>query len=75
MGESRGNAGTVWSLGILDDEAAEFDQMPRALAALDLPGAHVMPRLRRLLLIARRPVAPPASRSGETRFPRHSREK
>ena len=33
----------------LDDEAAEFDQMPRALAALDLLGAHVMPRPRRLM--------------------------
>lgn len=42
----------------LDDEAAEFDQMPRALATLDLPGAHVMPRLCRPMPVARRPVAP-----------------
>jgi hypothetical protein len=27
-----------------DDEAAEFDEMPRALAALELPRAHVMSR-------------------------------
>src|SRR5579863_2529191 len=103
MGEGRGNAGTVWSLAILerllslrgperpcaftllafelvghpeqravdhgaifagqvhdpglDDEAAEFDQMPCALPALDLPGAHVMPRPRRLMPVARCPVA------------------
>ena len=38
-------AGQVYDPG-LDDEAAEFDQMPRPLAALDLPGAHVMPRPR-----------------------------
>ncbi len=37
-------AGEVHNPG-LDDEAAEFDQMPRALAALDLPIPHVMPRL------------------------------
>ena len=49
-------AGQVHDPG-LDDEAAEFDQMPRALAALDLPGAHVMPRPRRLMPVARRPVA------------------
>ena len=42
----------------LDDEAAEFDQMPRAFAALDLLGAHVMPRPRRLMPVARRAIAP-----------------
>jgi hypothetical protein len=36
-------AGQVYDPG-LNDEAAEFDQMPRPLATLDLPGAHVMPR-------------------------------
>jgi len=41
----------------LDDEAAEFNQVPCALAALDLPGAHVMTRLRCLMPVARRPVA------------------
>ncbi len=41
----------------LDDEAAEFDQMPRALAALDLPCAHIMPGARRLIAVARRAVA------------------
>ena len=41
----------------LDDKAAEFDQMPRAPATLDLPASHVMPRLRRLMPVARRPVA------------------
>lgn len=41
----------------LNDEAAEFDQMPGALAALDLPCPHVMPCLRRLMPVARRPVA------------------
>ena len=38
-------AGQVHDPG-LDDEAAEFDQMPRALAALDLSCSHVMPRQR-----------------------------
>ncbi len=41
------NEGTVIAGQINDtglyDEAAEFDQMPRALATLDLPCAHVMP--------------------------------
>jgi len=41
----------------LDDEAAEFDQMPRSLAALDLPCPHVMPRPLCLMPVARRPVA------------------
>ena len=41
----------------LDDEAAEFDQMPCPLAAFYLPSAHVMPRPRRLVPVARRPVA------------------
>ena len=41
----------------LDDQAAEFDQMPRALAALDLLGAHVMSRPRRLMPVARHPIA------------------
>ena len=50
-------AGQVHDPG-LDDEAAEFDQMPRALAAFDLPGAHVMTRPRCLMPVARRPVAP-----------------
>ncbi len=40
-----------------DDEAAEFDQMARPLAAFDLPGAHVMPRPRSLMPVARCPVA------------------
>lgn len=40
-----------------DHEAAEFYQMPCALAALDLPGAHVMSCPRRLASVARRPVA------------------
>ncbi len=39
-------AGQVHNAG-LDDEAAELDQMPRAPAALDLSGAHIMPRPRR----------------------------
>ena len=42
----------------LDDEASEFNEMPRALAALDLTGAHIMPRPCCLLTVARRPVAP-----------------
>lgn len=49
-------AGQVYDPG-LDDEAAEFDQMPRALAAFDLPGAHVMPRQRRPVSVARRLIA------------------
>lgn len=27
----------------LDDETAKFDELPCALATLDLPGAHIMP--------------------------------
>ena len=42
----------------LDDEAAEFNQMSRALTALDLPCAHVMPRPCRLQAVARGSVAP-----------------
>ena len=42
----------------LDDEAAEFDQVPGAPSALDLSAAHVMPRPFRLMPVARRPVAP-----------------
>src|SRR5579872_5218560 len=49
-------AGQVHDPG-LDDEAAEFDQMPCALAPFDLPSAHVMPRQRRLMPVARCPVA------------------
>ena len=48
----------------LDDEAAQFDQVPRALAALDLPCAHIMPRLCCLLTVARRPVAPERRQCG-----------
>src|SRR6516162_8513456 len=35
-----------------DDETAQFDEVPRALAALDLPRAHVMPRPSGLMPIA-----------------------
>ncbi len=42
----------------LDDEPAELDQMPRTLAALDLPVPHVMPGPRRLMAVASRLVAP-----------------
>jgi hypothetical protein len=42
----------------LDDKAAQFDQVPRALAALDLPYVHVMPRPYYLVTVARRSVAP-----------------
>ena len=41
----------------LDDEAAQFDEMPRVLAALDLPRAHLMSRPCGLMAVARRPVA------------------
>lgn len=41
----------------LHEEPAEFDQMPGALAPLDLPAAHVMPRQCRLTAIVSRPVA------------------
>ncbi len=40
----------------LDDQCSKFDQMPCALAALDLPLAHVMPRLCRLAAIRHQPV-------------------
>jgi hypothetical protein len=42
----------------LDDESAELNEMSRPLATLDLPLAHVMPRQRRLMPVAGRPVAP-----------------
>ncbi len=41
----------------LDDESAELDQMPGALASLDLPCAHVIASLCRLPAIAGCPVA------------------
>ena len=41
-----------------DEETAQFDEVPRALAALDLPSAHVMPRPCRLMPVARGSVAP-----------------
>src|SRR5690606_9584397 len=41
----------------LDDKPAEFDEVPRSLAALDLPCAHVMPRPLCLMPVVRRPVA------------------
>lgn len=41
----------------LEDETAEFDQMSGALAALDLPRAHVIASQGRLLSIAGCPVA------------------
>lgn len=40
-----------------DDEATEFDKMPRALAAIDLPRPHVIPRPCGLMPVARRSVA------------------
>src|SRR5579883_2518933 len=40
-----------------DDEATQFDKMPRALAAFDLPRTHVMPRPCGLMPVARRLVA------------------
>jgi hypothetical protein len=49
----------------LDDEAAEFDQVPRALAALDLPVTHIIPRPCCLLTVARRPVAPECRQCGD----------
>jgi hypothetical protein len=36
----------------LDNEPAQFDEVPRALAALDLPRAHVMSRLCHLMAVA-----------------------
>ena len=56
-------AGQVHDPG-LDDEAAQFDQVPRALAALDLPCAHIMPRPCCLLTVARRPIAPERRQCG-----------
>ena len=50
-------AGQVHDTGF-NDEAAKFDKMPRALAALDLPLAHVTSRPCRLMAVACRPVAP-----------------
>ena len=41
----------------LDDQTAEFDEVPRPLAAIDLPSAHVIPRPCRLMAVAGRPVA------------------
>jgi hypothetical protein len=49
-------AGQVHDSGF-DDEAAEFDEMTRALAALDLPRAHVMSGFCGLMPVARRSVA------------------
>src|SRR5450432_2481447 len=46
-------AGQVHDPGF-DDETAEFDQMPRALAAFDLPGSHIMPRSCCLMPVAHR---------------------
>src|SRR5262245_33217826 len=40
-----------------DDEAAEFDELPRAPTALDLPCSHVMSRPCGLIPVARRSVA------------------
>lgn len=40
----------------LDDETAEFDQVSRAFAALDLPGAHVIASQSRLPAIVSYPV-------------------
>src|SRR5579871_1793125 len=41
-----------------DDETAEFDEMPRALAALDLPRAHIISCPCGLMPVACRPAAP-----------------
>src|SRR5436190_19392736 len=49
-------AGQLHDTGF-DDKAAEFDEMPRALAALDLPRAHLMSRPCGLMPVARRSVA------------------
>lgn len=49
-------AGQVHDAGF-DDESAEFDQMPRSLAAFDLPCAHIMPRPLHLMPVVRCPVA------------------
>jgi hypothetical protein len=49
-------AGQVHDTGF-NNEAAEFDEMPGALAALDLPRAHVMSHPCGLMPVARRSVA------------------
>jgi hypothetical protein len=49
-------AGQLHDTGF-DDEAAEFDEMSRALAAFDLPRPHVMSRPCGLIPVARRSVA------------------
>ena len=49
-------AGEVHDTG-LDDETTEFDEVTRALAAIDLPCAHVMSRLCGLMPVARCSVA------------------
>ena len=46
------------------DEAAEFDEVPRPLAALDLPCAHVMSRPCGLIPVARCQVAPERRQCG-----------
>lgn len=56
-------AGQVYDAGF-HDEAAEFDEVPRTLAALDPPGAHVMPCPCRLIPVAGRPVAPERRQCG-----------
>jgi len=53
-----------------DDEAAQFDEVPRALAALDLPLAHVMSRLCRLIPVACCSVAPEC-RQRRAQMPAH----
>ena len=40
-----------------NDEATQLDEVPRALATLDLPRAHVISRLFGLMPVARRSVA------------------
>lgn len=40
-----------------DDEPAQFDKMPRTLAAFDLPRSHVMSRPCGSIPVARRSVA------------------
>ena len=49
-------AGQVHETGF-DDEAAEFNQVPRPFSALDLPRSHVIACPCRLMPVARRPVA------------------
>lgn len=55
-------AGQVNDAGI-DDETAELDEVPRALAAFDLPCPRVMPRYR-VIIFAR---SPSGSRSPKAR--------